>query len=78
MSASAYILIDVPPREDVKEIVATIRKFECVKKANAVAGPHDIIVEIEAGDFNSLAHKVIDEIRSVHGISDTVTLYVIQ
>ena len=77
MAASAYILIDIPPGRDMQRILDSLRNLESVKVANAVAGPHDIIAELEAEDFNVLAQSVIGEVRSIDGISDTVTLYVV-
>jgi len=74
---SAYILIEVPPPEDVKAVVEKIRLVKGVKAANAVAGPYDVIAEIEALDFNTVVNMVIQNIRTIEGITDTITLYVV-
>lgn len=75
--AVAYVLIEVMPQENVQTVVGSLRKIEGVKAANAVAGPYDIIAELEGKDFNTIANNVIQNIRIIKGIGDTITLYVI-
>ncbi len=73
---SAYVLVNIPPPEDVKDIVKQILEIKGVIKANALAGPYDAIVEIESINFNKIVNTVMSSLRKIKGIKNTITLYV--
>ncbi len=77
MLVGAYVLMEVPPPADIKETVKVIREISGVKTANAVAGPYDIIAEIEGEDFNRIVNVVLDKFRKIEGIKETITLYIV-
>jgi len=55
-----------------------ILKIKGVKFANAVTGPHDLIVFIESTDLNTLGKAVISKIQNLKCIKDTMTCIVIE
>lgn len=75
--AAAYVLIEVLPQENVKETVESIRNVAGIKAANAVAGPYDIVAELEAADFNAVSDTVVNNIRPIKGVGKTITLNVL-
>ena len=77
MLVGAYVLMEVPPPADIKEVVKLIREINGVKCANATAGPYDIIAEIEGVDFNKIVNVVLDQFRKIEGIKETITLYIV-
>ncbi len=77
MLVGAYVLMEVPPPTDIKETVKLIREINGVKSANAVAGPYDVIAEIEGVDFNKIVNVVLDKFRKIEGIKETITLYIV-
>jgi len=56
-----------------KTVLAKIKGLKGVTEANGVYGSIDIIAKIEGDDLASL---VVDEIRSIDGVTDTNTLIV--
>ena len=74
MSARAYILIDVTG-DKVQSCVAALRKLEGVMKADAVAGPYDIIAVVEGKDIQVIGETVVGKIRQIDGVHETVTCF---
>lgn len=68
----AFVLIKTEPGTTT-DVLAGVRKVKGVKRVEPVTGPYDIIAEVEAEDVNALAGVVVNKIRKVKGISDTLT-----
>ena len=76
MSISAYVLIDVNGSH-TKSATKTMSRMPGVKEVKMVTGAHDIIAFIETDDFNSLSETIISRIRSIDGVTKTMTSIVL-
>jgi len=72
MSAKAFVLIEAAVGK-TKEVTAAIKQLPGVESVDAVTGPYDIIVVIEAKTLNDIGELVTGKIHPVAGISRTVT-----
>ena len=74
MAARAYILIDVTG-DKVAACLQALRALEGVVKADAVAGPYDIIAVVEGKDVQVVGETVVGKIRQIDGVHETVTCF---
>ncbi|MHB0866307.1 MAG: Lrp/AsnC ligand binding domain-containing protein [Thermoleophilia bacterium] len=74
--AAAYVLINTAPGSagDARRQIADIAG---VKSSHAVTGAYDIIVYIDGGDISELGNKVVSQIQSIRGITQTMTCVVV-
>lgn len=81
MAVKAFVLIEVAVGK-TKEVVATLttlqKQVSEVKSVDAVTGPYDVIVMVEAADVNAIGDLVTRNIHSVDGIARTVTCLTVQ
>lgn len=73
---SAFILIDVTG-DHTKSAFKTITRMAGVKAVYAVTGSHDLIVHVEAGDISGLSELILSKIRSIDGVTKTLTSIVL-
>jgi DNA-binding Lrp family transcriptional regulator len=73
MSVKAYILVDISTGVKTQEILDRLRSVDGVKSAEAVSGPHDIVVVVEAADLRGLGDMLLYKIRTINGITKTIT-----
>lgn len=76
MAVSAFVLVDVIG-DHTKSAFKTITRIPGVKHVYAVAGPFDIIVDIEAETLEDLNDLVLSRMRSVDGVRKTTTAIVL-
>ena len=76
MSVSAFVLIDVTG-DHTKSAYKTITRMDGVKAVYAVTGSHDLIVHIESESIESLSELVLSKIRSIDGVTKTLTSIVL-
>ena len=74
VSARAYILIDVTG-DKVTSCISLLRALPGVTKADAVAGPYDIIAVVEGKDVQVVGETVVGKIRQIDGVHETVTCF---
>jgi DNA-binding Lrp family transcriptional regulator len=72
--ATAYILIDVVG-DKVAACLAALRAIPGVTRADAVAGPYDIIALVEADSHAQIGETVVGKIRHVDGVHETITCF---
>lgn len=72
MSVTAYVFIETAQAK-AKEVCLSVQKIEGVKESNAVTGPYDVIVLIEASDISVLGEFVVAKIQSLPGVLRTLT-----
>ena len=70
----AYVLIDADVGQ-ISELLEKLRSIEGVAEAYSVAGPHDIVVKVQAERFEQVAEAVTKYIHGLPGISNTLTLF---
>jgi DNA-binding Lrp family transcriptional regulator len=75
--ATAYlkVWVEVGKETAVRE---ALKKIRGVKRCDLTTGDQDIIVLIEAGDYQSLLDTILTSVRSVQGIERTITNLVLE
>ena len=68
-----FLLIEIEVGR-LDEIVRKIRAVPSVTEVEAVTGPYDVIVKLEAPHINEALDTVIHRIRKISGIKSTETL----
>ena len=71
--AVGFVLITTDPGEELS-VREAVSQFDSVVGQWIVFGGHDLFVKVEADDELELTRCIVQEIRSVSGISDTRTL----
>ncbi len=73
MASVGYVLLTTLPGEEVS-VREAVSKLDCVSGIWIVFGSYDCFVKAEADDEAELTRCIVQEIRSIPGISDTRTL----
>lgn len=77
MPVKAYILVDTASVKTT-DILSSLKSITGVRSAEAVSGPHDIVVVVETADLQSLGDLVLTKIRTVDGVTRTITCCCVQ
>jgi DNA-binding Lrp family transcriptional regulator len=72
MAAKAFVLIETAVGR-TKEVASALNQLRGVKSVDAVTGPYDVIVVVEAENLTEIGDLVTNKIHPVLGISRTVT-----
>lgn len=78
MAVKAYILVDITTGVKTQEILDELNSIAGVKTAEAVSGPHDIVVMVETADLKSLGNLVLSRVRTITGVTKTITCCCVQ
>ena len=70
----AFVLVDADVGK-IREILSTLRRTEGVAEAYTVAGPHDLVVKLQAEKFEKVAETVTQKIHKIDGVKNTLTLF---
>lgn len=73
----ALVLMSIAPSIPTSQIAKQISKFGGVTSLFEVAGPYDITLTVSGDNIPSINQR-IDEIRSVKGVQQTTTLFVLK
>ncbi|ASJ10011.1 AsnC family transcriptional regulator [Thermococcus sp. P6] len=73
----AYVLLTVEIGK-VESVIEEIKQIPGVRKADAVTGPYDAIVHLEAKDLGELTRKILHDIHNIDGVIDTTTAIVVE
>ncbi len=76
MAISAFVMIDVAG-DHTKSAYKTITRIPRVKNVDAVTGPYDLVVRIEAETLEDLNELVLSRIRAVDGVIKTSTAIIL-
>ena len=68
----AYLLVNTQAGKD-RSVLAELKKIEGVTQAHICTGLHDIICYIEEADLKSMGEILISKVRSIDGVTKTVT-----
>ncbi|MBS3782115.1 MAG: Lrp/AsnC ligand binding domain-containing protein [Candidatus Thermoplasmatota archaeon] len=71
--AIGFVLIKTAPAAE-REVYDKVKDMENVMEVHSLFGEYDLIIKLQAQDFNSLGQTVVDSIRSIEGVEDTKTL----
>ncbi|KXA94974.1 hypothetical protein AKJ65_02920 [candidate division MSBL1 archaeon SCGC-AAA259E19] len=72
----AYGLISVEPGKS-SEIFKKVEDLDGVETVEAVAGPYDIVTQIEVDSLEKLTSTIFGKIRGIEGVTSTTTLIVV-
>lgn len=75
--AKAYLKINVIPGKE-KIIRSTLSEIKGVKEAYITTGEQDIMVLVEAADFEDLLKLVLTKLRVIEGIIKTDTNFILE
>jgi DNA-binding Lrp family transcriptional regulator len=70
----AYVLIKLEMGTS-DQVVQELRQIGELHDANAIAGPYDAIVLVEAPNPTEIATLVISRIQKIKGVQDTLTCF---
>ncbi len=73
----AYILIDTKPGAEIT-VNEQLDKVESILEKYTLFGQYDLIVKVEAADYEELERSVVGKIRMITGIQNTKTFTVIK
>jgi DNA-binding Lrp family transcriptional regulator len=68
-----FIFIKIESKYEVKAFRA-LKKIPEVKDLTPLFGEYDMIIKVEAPDFNALSAIILTKIRKIPGIIETETL----
>ncbi len=74
--AEALILVTTDPGVMV-EVCEEIGNMEHIKKAAIITGPHDIMAMAEGEDLKRILGVLMNKIRNIEGVRETVTNVII-
>lgn len=70
----AFVLMDAEVSK-ISEILNAVKEIEGVAEAYTVAGPHDLVVKLQADNFEKVAEAVTQKLHKIGGIKNTLTLF---
>ncbi|ACJ16832.1 Hypothetical transcription regulator [Thermococcus onnurineus NA1] len=73
----SYVLLTVEIGK-VESVIEALKQIPGVTKADAVTGPYDAIVHIEAKDLGELTRRILHDIHNIDGVIDTTTAIVVE
>ena len=74
---SAMVLINIGT-EDQKKVLESIKQVKGVEEAHALWGIYDLIVKITANSIERLKEIIVNNLKQVVGVANTLTLMLIQ
>ena len=74
--AKAYVKINVAAGKE-REVRDALLKRPHVRSADLTSGDQDIIAIVEAGSFDELLDMTLNQLRTIEGVTGTVTNLVI-
>lgn len=73
----AYILVQTEVGSSAR-VTEAIRTIPGVVSADNVAGPYDVVAEVQAPTVSELGREVISRVQAVPGITRTTTCTVVE
>jgi len=71
--AIGFVLIKTAPAAE-RDVYSILKDIDEVQEVHSLFGEFDLIVKLQADNFNLLGQVVVDKIRSIKGVEDTKTL----
>jgi DNA-binding Lrp family transcriptional regulator len=72
----AYVLVQTQVGE-AERVTQEAAGIEGVVSAEAITGPYDVIVRVEAGDVDALGRLVVSRLQLIDGVHRTLTCPVV-
>lgn len=77
MTVHAYVLIQTDIGK-AAHVAAELDDIGGVTLSEAVTGPYDVIVRVEAPSMNDLGRMVVRDIQQIEGITRTITCPIVR
>ena len=77
MTVHAYVLIQTDIGK-AAHVADELDDIEGVDLSEAVTGPYDVIVRVEAPSMNDLGRMVVRDIQQIEGITRTITCPIVR
>lgn len=77
MTVHAYVLIQTDIGK-AAHVADQVNGINGVTLAEAVTGPYDVIVSVEAPSMNDLGRMVVRDIQQIEGITRTITCPIVR
>ena len=76
MSVAAYILIQAEVGSS-SDVAHAAKEVAGVAQVDAITGPYDVLVRVEADNMDELGKKIVSDIQKIPGITRTLTCPVV-
>jgi DNA-binding Lrp family transcriptional regulator len=71
--AVGFVLISAAPARE-HDVYNELLKVAEIVELHPLFGEYDLIAKLEAPDFDTLGHVIVNKIRTIAGVVDTKTL----
>ncbi|MSQ40407.1 MAG: Lrp/AsnC family transcriptional regulator [Dehalococcoidia bacterium] len=72
MPTRAYVLVETAVGK-TREVLQAVKKIQGIETVDAVTGPFDLIITVQASDLNAVGDLVTSRIHTIGGIVRTTT-----
>ena len=76
MTVSAYILVQSEVGQ-ASDVAHAAKEVTGVVFVDAITGPYDVLVKVEANDMDELGKKIVSDVQKIPGITRTLTCPVV-
>ncbi len=76
MTVAAYILIQAEVGSS-SDVAHAAKESPGVVMVDAITGPYDVLVKVEADNMDDLGKKIVSEVQKIPGITRTLTCPVV-
>ncbi len=66
------LILTAPGRE--RDVYRRLQEVSEIKDLHLLFGEYDLIAKVNAEGFSAISNIVVDKIRSVEGVMDTITM----
>ena len=72
MPTRAYVLVETAVGK-TRDVLQAVKKIQGIETVDAVTGPFDLIITVQASDLNAVGNLVTSKIHTIGGIVRTTT-----
>jgi len=72
MPTRAYVLVETAVGK-TRDVLQAVKRIQGIETVDAVTGPFDLIITVQASDLNAVGDLVTSKIHTIGGIVRTTT-----
>jgi DNA-binding Lrp family transcriptional regulator len=76
-TVAAYILVQAEVGAS-SDVALSAKEIDGVVAVDAITGPYDVLVKVEAENMDELGKKIVSDIQKIPGITRTLTCPVVK
>ena len=76
-TVAAYILVQAEVGAS-SDVALSAKEIDGVVAVDAITGPYDVLVKVEADNMDELGKKIVSDIKKIPGITRTLTCPVVK